>query len=313
MRALSACVITNAHFTGIYPTDLLANGGLLGDVLFFSISGYCLTNLKLPFFRWYGKRIYRIYIPVILISIVYVIIHYSHIELNDYVNIFIYPTIYHFIASIVVLYIPFYFCMKFNFIKLNLLWTMVVIGILFLLTYVFLYDKSYYHIDTVREPIIRFLFFESMLLGAYFRVNDDKYRNKYKKIYPFVAVILFIVYCISKYAFSHINSISNFQIVNQILLFILLFYLFKLFAGLDNKLENLNNKAKNFIGLLAKLTLEIYLVQIVILFYLQKINHFPINWIISVLSIFIGAYILNKLSSYVQLFFEKIIIKVKKK
>lgn len=34
LRALAACLITNAHYTGIYPTDLIANGGLLGDVIF---------------------------------------------------------------------------------------------------------------------------------------------------------------------------------------------------------------------------------------------------------------------------------------
>ena len=35
IRALAAMIITNAHYTGVYPTDLIANGGLLGDVLFF--------------------------------------------------------------------------------------------------------------------------------------------------------------------------------------------------------------------------------------------------------------------------------------
>lgn len=34
LKALAACLITNAHYTGIYPTDLIANGGLLGDVFF---------------------------------------------------------------------------------------------------------------------------------------------------------------------------------------------------------------------------------------------------------------------------------------
>ena len=46
LRALAACIITNAHYTGIYPTDMIANGGLIGDVLFFSVSGFCLYNVK---------------------------------------------------------------------------------------------------------------------------------------------------------------------------------------------------------------------------------------------------------------------------
>ena len=40
LRAIAACLITNAHYTGIYPTDLIANGGLVGDVIFFAVSGY---------------------------------------------------------------------------------------------------------------------------------------------------------------------------------------------------------------------------------------------------------------------------------
>jgi peptidoglycan/LPS O-acetylase OafA/YrhL len=44
IRALAAIVITNAHYTGVYPTDLIANGGLLGDVLFFSVSGFCISG-----------------------------------------------------------------------------------------------------------------------------------------------------------------------------------------------------------------------------------------------------------------------------
>ena len=60
LRALAACLITNAHYTGIYPIDLIANGGLIGDILFFAVSGYCLNNVKTLYPRWYGKRIYRV-------------------------------------------------------------------------------------------------------------------------------------------------------------------------------------------------------------------------------------------------------------
>lgn len=44
LRALAACIITNAHYTGVYPTDLIANGGLLGDVMFFCGFGLLLCK-----------------------------------------------------------------------------------------------------------------------------------------------------------------------------------------------------------------------------------------------------------------------------
>ena len=52
LRAICAMVITNAHYEEIYPVSIIANGGLLGDVLLFSISGYCLYNIKTDFIRW---------------------------------------------------------------------------------------------------------------------------------------------------------------------------------------------------------------------------------------------------------------------
>ena len=52
LSALAACIITNSHYVGVYPTDLIANGGLFGDVIFFAVSGFCLTNVKNSFPKW---------------------------------------------------------------------------------------------------------------------------------------------------------------------------------------------------------------------------------------------------------------------
>lgn len=46
IRALAAVVITNSHYTGVYPTDLIANGGLLGDVLFLLFPGIAWLSHK---------------------------------------------------------------------------------------------------------------------------------------------------------------------------------------------------------------------------------------------------------------------------
>ena len=68
LRALAACLITNSHYTNIYPVSAIASGGLIGDILFFAVSGYCLYNMKNNFFKWYGKRIWRVYLPVVVIT-----------------------------------------------------------------------------------------------------------------------------------------------------------------------------------------------------------------------------------------------------
>lgn len=48
LRALAACLITNAHYTGIYPVEIIANGGLLGDgsSLQFRASAYVIPRRR---------------------------------------------------------------------------------------------------------------------------------------------------------------------------------------------------------------------------------------------------------------------------
>ncbi|MCD8012204.1 MAG: acyltransferase [Lachnospiraceae bacterium] len=251
LRCLAAMLITNAHYTGIYPTDLIANGGLIGDILFFAVSGYCLTNIRTGFWKWYGKRISRILPAVILITLIYAVlgqydlssyalgtentILYSElaavgVRYSKWLSWFIYPTYYHFIGSILVLYIPYYFMMKSERIKKHIPAVMGIIFIAYVACYIFAYDKSYYHIDTVREPMIRFLFMESMLLGVWFRLNDEKLRNKGRAwVYAVGSIVAFGGYFVSKIFLQggcstvpnpqpgyHIcPALSDFQVVQQ--------------------------------------------------------------------------------------------------
>lgn len=312
LRALAACLITNAHYVGIYPTDLIANGGLIGDVLFFAVSGYCLYNVKLPFHMWYGKRLYRIYPPVLIMTLVYLLLGAYSLADHNAVWWFVYPTYYHFVASIIVLYIPFFFCMKIDWIKDHLLAVMGTVAVVYVLVYLTIYDKSYYHIDTVREPMIRFLFMESMLLGAWFRQNDGKIRNKFKVWYPFATLGMFLIYFASKLLFSRRESLSRLQILNQVAIFALLVLLFITFSGLDSKLEKLPGWIKKVVGFISSITLEIYLVQYVLIDVLRPIGHFPINWMVLTIAIIAAAFVLHKVCELIYAGADKLIKNEKK-
>lgn len=299
LRALAACLITNAHYTGIYPTDMIANGGLIGDVLFFAVSGYCLYNVKYElspkgFGSWYGKRIWRVYPPALIMTVIFMIL--GSYSLSDHKAFwwYVYPTYYHFVASIIVLYIPFFFIMKIKKLQSNIPILMAVIAIAWIIVYITIYDKSHYHIDTVREPMIRFLFMESMLLGAWFRQNDKKLRNQFKVIYPVLSFVAFIAYFASKLLFSRKESLSSFQFINQIMIFVLLYLLFRTFCGIDGKLENMPKPIKSVVEFISKLTLEIYVVQYVLIDVIRS-RHlpFPVNWIFITVSIIVSAFILH--------------------
>lgn len=301
LRALAACFITNAHYTGIYPADLIANGGLIGDVLFFAVSGFCLYNVKydlnaIGFARWYGRRIWRIYPPVIIVTAIYMLAGAYEISADKGAAWwFVYPTYYHFVASIIVLYIPLFFIVKISALNRRLLWIMIGLAVVWLLVYAFAYDQSYYHIDTVREPMIRFLFMESMLLGAWFRQNDRKLRNKFNWLYPIAAILSFLAYFASKLLFVHKANLASFQFLNQIAIFLVLFFLFRTFCGLDGMLEKAPTRIKKIIQLLSDITLEIYLVQYVIIDAVRNLHLiFPLNWLVLTSSILLSAFILHK-------------------
>lgn len=294
LRALATCLITNAHYTGIYPTDLIANGGLLGDVIFFAVSGYCLYNVKGNFFSWYGKRVWRCYLPVVLITALYMILGFYTLSQHSALWWYVYPTYYHFVASIVVLYVPFFVVMKIDALRRRIPLLMLGIGLVYLLVYVFFYDKSFYHIDNVREPFIRFLFMECMLLGAYVRQNDAKYRNHFSWWYPIVTALLLVGYFASKLVFSRKAELASLQILNQFVIFALLFFLLKTFAGLDEKLEKTPKALKKILSFLASITLEIYVVQYVLIDLIRDLNlMFPINWLCLTALILVSAFVLH--------------------
>lgn len=180
LRALAACIITNAHYTGVYPTDLIANGGLLGDVMFFAVSGFCFAKVKEPFPKWYFKRLVRILPVVWLITAIYGIVGLFEIE------------------------------------------------------------------------------------------------------FTFKVVLL-----------------------------LLLAALFRCFASVDARLENLPKPIKTVITFISTITLEIYLVQISLI---QKLNFlpFPANWALITAAIILFAFLLNKLTNPVYTAFKKAIDKPKK-
>lgn len=293
LRALAAMIITNSHYTGVYPTDLLASGGLLGDVIFFAVSGFCLCNPKQRFLPWYGKRILRIYPQVWILTGLYCLLSIYSLADWSWAELFLYPTNFHFVASIILLYIPFYFLMRWEQVKRHIPWMLLAVAAAQLLCYIFFVDKSTYHIDAVREPFIRFLFGEAMLLGAYFRLHLDAFRNKNKCINWVLLILSAGVYFASKLAFSKMESISAFQLLNQYSLFLLLYFVFRCFAGIDAKLEAMPRWLKRILEFIAEITLEIYFVQIGIIPFFAKLLPFPLNWIVLTLVIVAGAAVLH--------------------
>ncbi len=309
LRALAACLITNSHYTDVYPLSIIANGGMLGNIIFFAVSGYCLYNVRLAFPKWYFKRLYRIYPAVWIVTGIYFLLGSYDFTEHSARWWIIYPTFYHFIASIVALYIPFYIFMRFPVFRNRLVPGGGGIAVAWLLIYFTVYDRSYYHIDNVRQPMVRFLFMECMLLGAWFRQNDAKFRNVFKFRYAVASVLLFFIYFASKIALSRYEFLAEYQIFNHFIIFALLVVLFRTFMGLDSKLERLPKPVKCAIVLVSTLTLEIYVVQYrALIDFLAPIGRFPLNWFATSSAILLCAYILHKICGVISRGCDKLVL-----
>lgn len=303
LKALAAILITNSHYGGIWPIESMAMGGLLGDVIFLAVSGFCLYDIKLPFVKWYGKRIIRIYPIVWITGIFAVVIGFFHVaDFNSLVHLFVYPTYYHFVESIMLLYIFYYILLaishKYN---VQCKWIMLIVGGIYIGIYLFMYDKTYYHIDSVEEPIIRFLFLESMLLGAYFRENIKIIKGALTKIDIMKLFIFLVMYFGSKIAFSRLQIFSSIQIVNQIVLLGALYYIFR--TALVMELQN--SKVMQYVAIekiiksISSITLEIYLTQYLV-YYLIPDFIFPINFFVVTSMITLFASIVHFCWKYIK-------------
>lgn len=303
LRVLAAVCITNSHFVNVWPISGIASGGMLGDVLFFAISGYCLYRPEFKmqdFGRWYIKRIRRIYITVILIALLTGFFTGFPLSVSGWLHTFIYPTNYHFVASIMVLYIVYYVWM--NLLKrwkISIGISAVVFSVAVLIVYVLTFDKSWYHIDVVENYFIRFLFFASMLLGAYFREREERTDNHFVKgvgktsMICIVSVILYFVVRISVPRFR----LFSFQFLTWIAILIALYWIFRWALSLEAYLLRLPNKISRCIEFAAGITLQIYLVQFPIIERFEGLV-FPLNLLIITIVI-IAAAVVVYLADYV--------------
>lgn len=300
IKVLSTILITNSHYANIWPISAMAMGGLLGNVLFFAVSGFCLYEIKQSFLIWYSKRIVRIYPVLWIVNLIGLAIGFYQINsFQRFVKFFIYPTYYHFIESMMLLYIIYYvliYLHRKTQIKIETI--MFAVFLIYVFTYLFIFNKTYYHIDVVEEPMVRFLYLEGMLMGAYFKMyrkNKEENKNGVKKDF-YKILICFPLYVVSKILFSRIEQLASLQIFNQIIIFVLAFLLFRMFYRWESlKKKSLDEyRFGKVIRLLAKVTLEIYLVQYLVYYCMPKLM-FPINFVIVTMTIILAAMIINKI------------------
>lgn len=304
LKLIATALITNSHFGNIWPVSSLATGGLLGNVIFFAVSGFLLYNIKTNFVKWFSKRFFRVYPAMAVFTIFAVIVgQYPLNSFKDAFRLFVYPTNYIFLVWLIVCYCIFYFLVFMdkkigNFLEI----IMAVIFFVWISVYVICYDKSVYRVDNVGEPFILFLYIESMLMGALFRKRrTDSDKLKISKI--FVAIVSFVTYFASKIIFSKVEALLSFQIVNQFIILIALFSFFDLFMSLEHIFKKMPEKINCIVRHISNITLQIYVVQFLLIGYCNKLS-FPLNLIAVTLAIIVVATLLY----YIEFLIRKLIV-----
>ncbi len=306
LRAIAAVLITNSHFGDVWPISQMAVGGLLGNVIFFAVSGFCLFKIKEGFGKWLLKRIVRV-LPV-MIAFTLLTVLFGLYPLNDWQDafkLFVFPTNYIFLVWLMLLY-PVYYAVAYfsgkykNFLKI----TVIVTFVSFVVVYLFYIDKSVYSIDNVSNPFILFVYFLSMLIGGFF----NKYYERFERLKPINLILLvasLVAYFGTKIVFSSVQRLVGLQIVNQFTLLIALFYTFAVFVGLERKLKNIPSTklVGGGVNFLAKITLHVYLVQFVVLAKFSSLV-FPLNLLV----VTVGIVILATALYYAEYYVRKLIV-----
>ncbi len=188
-----------------------------------------------------------------------------------------------------------------------------VVGVAMLLFYAFVTDKSSYVMNDVSNPMTLFLYFESMLIGAYFKKKHDT--NKEEKPYLkwigiSVAFVMFAAYMAIYLLITRRPSLFNLQILINIVMLIAISIMFISVLKFENIFLGFKKWFLNIVWFISSLTLELYVVQRVIIDNLAHIA-FPLNLLLIIVLVVSAASLLHIITGSISRFMNKQINKIK--
>jgi hypothetical protein len=309
MRFLGALLITNSHLDGYYPISALATGGAIGNALFFFASGYCLTNINKPFFKWYVNRLLRIFPGVYIMSIILIAlnVNFSH-SLIQVLQIFIWPTYFWFVGAITLFYILYYLIVKY--LKVSS-WIQIewVLAAVYLIIYFTFLDLSTWVIEGGGESFVEIHFkyiyyFMIMLCGAYIKKKPMVLsRGAFRFLIGAVSSIIMLY--VHKELMNVYPSLLYTQGLNQLFVFSFVVCFAIWIENSKSICDRIQNRFGDVISRISMISLEIYLVQKIII---EKcINFsFPVNIIMVFVLILICARLLNFISVFCKRFLHSV-------
>lgn len=289
LKFFATLLITNSHFGLLYPKgyEFLATGGTVGNSIFFFLSGYVLNfSNKDSNVKWILKRYLRVIIPIWIFNILLVIIGDSVKPIS-----FLYPQ-YWFLQAIIVFYPLFLLISKY--LKKYILQSIFVVLTIYVLFF-FYNTHNVWIVEITSNPtkLHWIYYFSLMLFGAYIASlainNDRKNQKKMNKLNIFFLLISIALYYLFKYIIIS-RTLFDFQFLLPLFLFLICYFSFITIK--NSNVERLNSK---IVLKISELTLEIYIVQFLIIRFTEKLL-FPFGLITSVVLILLASFLLNYLT-----------------
>lgn len=304
LRFFACVLITNSHLKGVYPLDI-SFGGCPGNCLFFLISGFLLsgTDFKgLKFYKWYFPKIIRLYISLWIVALISLPIKYYRIR----PSLFLFPIEqFWFIPTIIILYAVYYFVMK-HFCKYKYLFIGLDI-LIYIKLYIYVFNTNEFFVE--RHIVYLILYgFIAMILGSGLR---ELMQNKSRGVHSLYLLIVLTGGCLGLFLVMKLwiatSSVLALKLQFLTQAFSMLFACFALMSckSIEQKIDVFMRKTAlgKIVTHISVSTLEIYLIQYMIISYCKPLA-FPINIIlISILLIMCGVTV-NRFSTFL---FQKLI------
>ncbi|MBQ9900814.1 MAG: acyltransferase family protein [Clostridia bacterium] len=304
----AACLlIINSHCREIYPYFFLAVGGGHGNALFFIISGYCLANIKPGFLDWYLKRVRRIIPAALLMMTVGLALNYgAGIVDSRQSGLQFVADRYWFIWAIMIYYVLFYWVVKNSQIK-RLLIFLLIYFTGYVLLYTFCIDKSQFCMEPEGFSWFKVYFYFGIMLtgGILKKIGQPEMKPETirKKLFlPLVILIMIAgITWAAEYWMIFIKGTGyGIQFFIHLSVYVFTVSVFLLFLSCENLIDPNNAFFRKCVTPVAQSTLEIYLVQVSLIFIVLGFA-FPVNWLMFVLISIGGGLLLHKAVSKIPL------------
>lgn len=296
VRCIAALLIANSHLGDYYPIPQLAGDGLLGNSLFFLLSGFGLSvgdsKVRRPPLQWFSRRISKLYPSLLLILAFLAVYDFPKLNVEHLSDVFrqiVWPESYPFVRQITTYYVIYFIWSRTLAGAYPLIWALGLIPI-------YSIARAVYPIETRTHVMHDIYYFQMFMLGVALSKSPVTKSLKARKISTILLPITLVIYLGTKFILSRSGqAVTQVQLLHLLAVPNLVAMVLTLAApGLISKIDSVRPLGR-FTVWLAGSTFEVYLVHYLVLEnqLVQRLP-LPLNLAVFWCGTFLGTFVLRK-------------------